>query len=61
VSSRRPKQERRSIAQEVTRILDEAPIPQQPMSILDLEGRSKELMPGTDPVAHVEAEHSARD
>jgi len=57
----RAKQERRSVAQEITVLLEAAlAIPAQ-HSILELRGLGKDLWQGTDAAAHVENERAAWD
>ena len=54
------KRRHRSVAQELTQILEEVlRAPQS--SILDLQGLGKELWAGIDPAAHVDAERDAWD
>lgn len=57
----RAKRERRSVAQEVTRLLIEALAPPKASSILDLKGLGKEQWRGVDAVEHVEKERAAWD
>jgi plasmid stability protein len=57
----RAKRERRSIAQEVIRILDDALSEPQSLSILELEGLGQEVWRGVDAGAHVEAERRSWD
>ncbi|MDE3154547.1 MAG: hypothetical protein KGN76_05555 [Acidobacteriota bacterium] len=57
----RAKRERRSVAQEVTRILSEALEASEPTSILDLQGLGKELWRGADAAAHVREERESWD
>ena len=57
----RAKRERRSVAQEVTRILSEALETSKPPSILDLRGLGKEYWQGKDATAHVDDERGAWD
>ena len=56
---RRAKDQRRSVAQEVTKILDEALEAPQPISILTLRGLGKEEWIGVEPADHVEAERKS--
>jgi plasmid stability protein len=56
---RRAKQQRRSVAQEVTKILDEALEAPQPVSIRTLRGLGKEEWIGIEPADHVEAERKS--
>ncbi|HET8648846.1 MAG TPA: hypothetical protein VFL95_02305 [Gemmatimonadales bacterium] len=58
---RRAKQQHRSVAQEVTRILEEALATPEPLSILDLEGLGKELWTDIDPAEHVRRERRSWD
>jgi hypothetical protein len=51
----RAKRERRSVAQEVTVLLEPAP----PISILELRGLGKELWKDVDAASHVKNERSA--
>lgn len=53
---KRAREHRRSIAQEVTRILEEAVERAEPVSILELKGLGKEIWRDLDAAAHVEAE-----
>jgi plasmid stability protein len=57
----RARRERRSVAQEVTRILAEALETPKPLSILELRGLGKEYWQGTDATGHVERERKAWD
>jgi plasmid stability protein len=57
----RAKRERRSIAQEVIRILDDALSEPKSLSILELEGLGREVWRGVDAGAHVEAERRSWD
>lgn len=57
----RAKQQHRSVAQEVTKILDEALGSPDLLSILTLRGLGKEHWTGIDAVAHVEAERKSWD
>ena len=57
----RARRERRSIAQEVTRILDAVLTEREPLSILELEGLGKKVWEGSDAAAHVDAERRAWD
>ena len=58
---KRARQHRRSVAQEVTRILQEAVQRQESLSILDLRGLGKDVWTGIDAAAHVERERRAWD
>lgn len=55
----RAKRERRSVAQEVTVLLEQALEPATPLSILELRGLGKELWRGVDAASHVERERTA--
>lgn len=57
----RAKQEHRSIAQEVTRILERALHAPEQVSLLELEGLGKEIWEGIDAVTHVEQERVSWD
>ncbi len=57
----RAEQQHRSVAQEVTHILDQVLGGAEPLSILDLQGLGKSAWSGTDAVAHVEAERRTWD
>jgi plasmid stability protein len=57
----RARRERRSVAQEVTRILTEALETPKPLSILELRGLGKEYWQGSDATEHVERERKAWD
>ncbi|MEX1257138.1 MAG: hypothetical protein WEG36_05925 [Gemmatimonadota bacterium] len=57
----RARQERRSVAQEVTRILEEAVEEPELHSILELEGLGEDLWGKVDAAAHVESERAAWD
>jgi plasmid stability protein len=57
----RAKQERRSIAQEVTHLLAAALDAPEPLSIMELRGLGKELWHDIDPVAHVATEYASWD
>jgi plasmid stability protein len=56
----RARRERRSVAQEVTRILSEA-LKAPRSSILDLRGLGKDVWTGTDAGEHVDRERAAWD
>jgi plasmid stability protein len=58
---KRAKQRHRSVAQEVTQILEEAVERPEPLSILDLRGLGKDAWRGIDAAAHVERERKAWD
>jgi plasmid stability protein len=53
--------EHRSIAQQVTHMLEEALGEPERLSILELQGLGKELWKGMDAAAHVEAERRSWD
>lgn len=57
----RARRERRSVAQEVTRILTDALETPKPLSILELRGLGKEYWQGSDAAEHVERERKAWD
>ena len=57
----RAKQQRRSVAQEVTHLLDAALTAPGPLSILDLRGLGKEIWRDVDAVAHVKRERATWD
>jgi plasmid stability protein len=56
---RRAKQQHRSVAQEVAKILDEALEAPQPISILTLRGLGKKEWIGIEPADHVKAERKS--
>jgi plasmid stability protein len=58
---KRAKQQRRSLAQEVTQILAEAVADRKSHSILELQGLGKELWKGIDAAKHVDAERDSWD
>jgi plasmid stability protein len=58
---KRAKQQHRSVAQEVTKILDDALESPDPLSILTLRGLGKGHWTGIEPAAHVEAERKSWD
>jgi plasmid stability protein len=58
---KRARERRRSVAQEVTLILEEAVARPEPVSILDLRGLGKEAWRRTDADKHVEAERRTWD
>jgi plasmid stability protein len=58
---KRAREQRRSVAQEVTCILEEAVGRAEPVSILELRGLGKDVWSGQDAAAHVEAERRAWD
>ena len=57
----RAEQQHRSVAQEVTHILDQVLGRDEPLSILDLQGLGKSVWTGVDGTAHVDAERRAWD
>jgi plasmid stability protein len=57
----RARRERRSVSQEVLRILEDATMPTEPLSILDLRGLGKDMWRGVDPAAHVDEERRSWD
>jgi plasmid stability protein len=57
----RAEQQHRSVAQEVTHILDQVLGGAEPPSILDLQGLGKSVWTGVDAAAHVNAERRAWD
>lgn len=58
---KRARDRRRSVAQEVTLILEEAVGRPDAVSILQLRGLGKDAWQGTDAAAHVETERRAWD
>lgn len=58
---KRARDRRRSVAQEVAVILEEALDREAPLSILELRGLGKEAWQGVDAPAHVEAERRTWD
>ena len=58
---KRAREQRRSVAQEVTLILEEAVGRPQQVSILELRGLGKEVWEATDATSHVEAERRTWD
>ena len=58
---KRARARRRSVAQEVAVILDEALGPRNLLSITDLRGLGRETWRGVDAAAHVEAERRTWD
>jgi len=58
---KRAKRQHRSVAQEVTKILDDALESPDLVSILTLRGLGKEQWAGIEPPAHVEAERKLWD
>ena len=57
----RAKRERRSVAQEVTHLLDAALDTSEPLSILELRGLGKEHWKDIDAATHVQRERAAWD
>ena len=57
----RAKRERRSVAQEVTHLLDAALHTPASLSVLELRGLGKDLWTDVDAVAHVQQERAAWD
>ena len=57
----RARQERRSLAQEVIHLLEQAVGPPVPRSILELRGLGKDSWEGIDPAAYVRAERDSWD
>lgn len=58
---KRARARRRSVAQEVRVILEEAVGREEPLSILELRGLGKEVWRDVDAAAHVEAERQTWD
>ena len=58
---KRARERRRSVAQEVTLILEQAVALPEPLSILELRGLGKEAWREVDATAHVDAERRAWD
>jgi plasmid stability protein len=58
---KRAKREHRSVAQEVTKILDDVLGSAEPLSILSLRGLGREQWIGIEAAAHVEAERKSWD
>jgi plasmid stability protein len=58
---KRARERRRSVAQEVTRILEEAVGRPEALSIVELRGLGKEAWAEVDAAAHVDAERRAWD
>ncbi len=56
---KRAKRQHRSVAQEVTKILDDVLEPPDLVSILTLRGLGKEQWTGIEPAAHVDAERKS--
>jgi plasmid stability protein len=57
----RAEREHRSIAQQVTQMLEEALREPEPLSILELQGLGKEVWQDVEAVAHVEEERRSWD
>lgn len=57
----RARRERRSVSQEVLRILDDATQPVESVSLLELRGLGKELWKGVDPAKYVDEERNSWD
>jgi len=57
----RAKRERRSVAQEVIQILDQALSESPPLSILDLQGLGKEIWQGINSDHYIQQERQAWD
>jgi plasmid stability protein len=57
----RARRERRSVSQEVTRILEQAVVEPEPLSLLELEGLGKDHWAGIDAADHVDAERRSWD
>jgi plasmid stability protein len=58
---KRARERRRSVAQEVTVILEDAVGRQEPLSILGLRGLGKDAWRGVDALAHVDFERRTWD
>jgi plasmid stability protein len=58
---KRARERRRSVAQEVTCILEEAVERAEPLSILELRGLGRDAWREIDPAAHVDAERRSWD
>ena len=58
---KRARESRRSVSQEVTRILEEAVDRPEALSIVELRGLGKEMWAEVDAAAHVDAERRAWD
>ncbi len=57
----RAKKQHRSVAQEVTRIIEEAVAKPELLSVLDLQGLGKEIWEGRDAARHVAEERKSWD
>lgn len=58
---RRARRSHRSVAQEVTQLLEDALRAPEPLSLLDLQGLGKELWGGIDAARHVAEERKSWD
>jgi plasmid stability protein len=58
---KRAKEQHRSVAQEVTKILDDALGSPEPLSILSLKGLGKDQWKSVNAAAHVKAERKSWD
>lgn len=58
---KRAKRERRSVAQEVTHLLEQTLQEPEKLSLLELRGLGKELWEGIDPAEYIEAERASWD
>lgn len=58
---KRAKEQRRSLSQEVTQILEKAVEGRRTYSILELQGLGKEVWKGIDADEHIEAERKSWD
>ena len=57
----RARLQRRSVAQEVTRLLEDALKEPEKLSLMELRGLGKEIWEGIDPAEYVEAERASWD
>jgi len=57
----RAKREHRSVAQQVTHMLEQALEEPEPLSLLELQGLGKDVWRGVDAAEHVEAERRSWD
>jgi plasmid stability protein len=57
----RARRQRRSVAQEVTRLLEDALKEPEKLSLMELEGLGKEIWEGIDAGEYVEAERASWD
>ena len=55
----RTRQERRSVAQQATHLLEQALSVPESLSVLELRGLGKEMWADVDPVTHVQRERAA--